>query len=75
MPFVTVKVIEGVFDDLRKRELAEQVTEAIVRVEGEAMRPVTWVAIEEVKSGDWYLGGQAKTTEDVLALAGATPVG
>jgi 4-oxalocrotonate tautomerase len=53
MPFVTVRVIEGVFDDLRKRELVEQLTEAMVRVEGEAMRPVTWVVVEEIKSGDW----------------------
>jgi 4-oxalocrotonate tautomerase len=75
MPFVTVKVIEGVFDDSRKRALVEQVTEAMVRVEGEAMRPLTWVVVEEIKSGDWYIGGAAKTTGDVLALAGATPVG
>jgi 4-oxalocrotonate tautomerase len=75
MPFVTVKVIEGVFDDARKRELAEQVTEAMVRVEGEAMRPLTWVVVEEIKSGDWYIGGAGKTTQDVLAVAGATPVG
>ena len=74
MPFVTVKVIEGVFDELRKRELVEQVTEAMVRVEGEAMRPLTWVVVEEIKSGDWYIGGAAKPTQDVLDLAG-TPVG
>jgi 4-oxalocrotonate tautomerase len=75
MPFVSVKVIEGVFDDSRKRQIAEQVTEAMVRVEGEAMRPVTWVVIEEVKSGDWSIGGNQLTTEAVLAMAGATPVG
>jgi 4-oxalocrotonate tautomerase len=75
MPFVSVKVIEGVFDEARKRQIVEQVTEAMVRVEGEALRPVTWVVVEEVHSGDWGIGGHAMTTEDVLALAGATPVG
>jgi 4-oxalocrotonate tautomerase len=75
MPFVTVKVIEGVFDDTRKRELVEQLTEAMVRVEGEAMRPLTWVVVEEIKSGDWYIGGAAKTTQDVLALGRPVPVG
>jgi 4-oxalocrotonate tautomerase len=75
MPFVSVKVIEGVFDDDRKRRIVEEVTEAMVRVEGEAMRPVTWVVLEEVKSGDWCIGGRRLTTEDVRAMAGATPVG
>ncbi|MCW2530974.1 MAG: 4-oxalocrotonate tautomerase [Blastococcus sp.] len=75
MPFVSVKVIEGVFDESRKRQIVEQVTEAMVRVEGEAMRPVTWVVVEEVRSGDWGIGGRAMTTEDVLALAGSAPVG
>jgi 4-oxalocrotonate tautomerase len=75
MPFVSVKVIEGVFDDTRKRQIIEQVTEAMVRVEGEAMRPVTTVVVEEVKSGDWGMGGRAMRAEDVLALAGAAPVG
>jgi 4-oxalocrotonate tautomerase len=72
MPFVQVKLIEGVFDDAQKREMASKVTEAMIAVEGENMRPVTWVVIEEVKSGDWWIGGTAKTADDVKALkAGA----
>ena len=39
------------------------------QVEGENMRRVTWVTIEEVDSGDWGLGGKALTTSDVHALA------
>jgi 4-oxalocrotonate tautomerase len=38
-------------------------------VEGENMRGVTWVTIEEVKSGDWGIGGKALTTNAVKALA------
>lgn len=75
MPFVSVKVTEGVFDDCRERQIAEPVTEAMVRVEGKAMRPVTWVVIEEATSGDWSIGGNQLTTEALLAMAGATPVG
>jgi hypothetical protein len=30
---------------------------------------VTWCVIEEVKSGDWSIGGQSLTTEDVHAMA------
>ena len=45
----------------------------MVSVEGEAMRGVTWTVIEEVKSGDWAIGGQPLTTSDVLALAATRP--
>jgi 4-oxalocrotonate tautomerase len=29
----------------------------MIEVEGEAMRHLTWVIIEEVKQGDWAIGG------------------
>jgi hypothetical protein len=32
-------------------------------------RPVTWVIVEEVKSGDWGIAGKPLTTSDVKALA------
>ena len=69
MPFVNVKVIEGVFDADDKRQIVEGVTEAMVAIEGENMRGVTWVVVQEVRSGDWGIGGHALTTEDVRALA------
>ena len=53
MPFVNVKLIEGVFDADQKREIIERVTETMVGIEGENMRQVTWVVVEEVQSGDW----------------------
>ena len=73
MPIVNVKVIEGVFDDDQKRSMIEKLTDAMVEVEGENMRGVTWVFIEESKSGDWGLGGQVLTTEAVKALAAGVP--
>jgi 4-oxalocrotonate tautomerase len=33
------------------------------------MRSVTVVIVEEVRSGDWGIGGQAMTTDAVRALA------
>jgi 4-oxalocrotonate tautomerase len=69
MPLVNVKLIQGVFDPAQKREMIEKLTETMVEIEGENMRGVTWVVIEEVKSGDWGIGGQALTTQDVRALA------
>lgn len=69
MPLVNVKIIEGVFNDSQKRSMVEKLTDAMVTIEGENMRGVTWVVIEEVKSGDWGIGGKTLTTEDVKALA------
>ena len=73
MPLVNVKLIEGVFTETQKQEIIEKVTDAMVEVEGEIMRGVTWVIVEEVKSGHWALGGKALTTADVHALAGGAP--
>lgn len=70
MPFINIKVIENVFSDEQKQQLLTRVTDAVVSVEGEAMRGVTWVAVEEVKSGDWAIGGQPLTTRAVHELAG-----
>jgi 4-oxalocrotonate tautomerase len=69
MPFVNVKLIEGVFDADQKREIVERLTDTMVEIEGENMRGVTWVVVEEVRSGDWGIGGKALSTEDVKALA------
>jgi 4-oxalocrotonate tautomerase len=74
MPFVNVKLIEGVFSDAQKHELIERLTDAMVSVEGEYMRKVTWVTLEEVKSGDWGIGGDAVTTAAIKALAAGAPV-
>ena len=32
------------------------------------MRPVTWVIVEEVTSGEWGIGGKGLTTQDVKDL-------
>lgn len=68
MPLITVKLIEDVFTREQKNQIIEEVTEAMVRVEGESMRQVTWVWIEEIKSGDLALGGKRLGTADVHAL-------
>jgi 4-oxalocrotonate tautomerase len=73
MPLVQVKLIEGVFSEAQKREMVHKLTEAMVSIEGEAMRPVTWVTVEEVKSGDWGIGGKPLTTAEVKALAARKP--
>ena len=68
MPFAEIKVIEGVFSDAEKRRMIEKVTEAIVSVEGENLREKTVVILEEVKSGNWGIGGTLLATQDVKNL-------
>ena len=68
MPMVTVKVIEGVFTREQKGEMIHKITDTMVEIEGENLRPVTWVLVEEVRSGDWGIGGNGLTTADVHAL-------
>ena len=75
MPFVNVKLIEGVFTPDQKRQIVRDLTEAMVAIEGENMRPVTWVVVEEVHSGDWGVAGNPLSTADVKALAAGAPVG
>jgi 4-oxalocrotonate tautomerase len=69
MPLLTVKMIEGVFTPTQKQEMVRKLTDTMVSIEGENMRPVTLVVLEEIKSGDWSVGGQAFSTGDVKALA------
>lgn len=69
MPMVTIDVIKDVFTPEQKQKLITRVTEAMIEVEGEGMRPVTWVRIQEFESGDWAIGGKALRAADVQALA------
>jgi 4-oxalocrotonate tautomerase len=69
MPLVTIDVIKDVFTPEQKRDLIDRVTAAMIAVEGERMRPVTWVRIQEFEGGDWAIGGKGLTAADVHALA------
>jgi 4-oxalocrotonate tautomerase len=71
MPFINIKVIQGVFTPEEKREMVERVSEAVIAVEGEALRPVTHTTITETPRGEWAVGGQAMTAEDVKRLRSA----
>lgn len=61
MPLITVNLIENVFNEEEKVAMITKLTDAMVAIEGEAMRPVTWVKIEEVPEGQWGIGGNALT--------------
>lgn len=65
MPLINVKLIEGVFTQEQKQEMIRKLTDTMVSIEGEYMRPMTLVIIDEIKSGDWGVGGSSFTTSDV----------
>ncbi|MEO8802054.1 MAG: tautomerase family protein [Rudaea sp.] len=69
MPLVTIDVIKDVFTPRQKQDLIAKVTDAMVAVEGEGLRGVTWVRIKEFEGGDWAIGGKALKASDVQALA------
>ena len=69
MPLIDIQLIRGVFTPDQKKTMIEKVTDAIISVEGEAMRSVTWVRVQETESGEWAIGGQPLTTAAVKAMA------
>lgn len=68
MPLVTIDVIKDVFSNEQKQQLIDKVTQAMIEVEGENMRSVTWVRIQEFASGDWAIGGRSLSASDVRDL-------
>lgn len=69
MPLIDIQLIKGVFTPDQKKTMIEKVTDAMVSVEGEAMRPVTWVRVQEIESGEWAIGGTPLTAGDVRTMA------
>jgi 4-oxalocrotonate tautomerase len=69
MPLVQIKGISGYLSLEQKQEIIRKVTDAVVSVEGEGLRPVTWVIVEDVPSGAWGVGGNPVTTDDLRSMA------
>jgi 4-oxalocrotonate tautomerase len=68
MPLINVKVMENVLTSEQKHELATRFTDEFAAVVGEAARPLTWVIIDDMRSGQLVIGGDAITTEAVKQL-------
>ena len=71
MPLIQISVVEGALTNQQKSQIISNVTESVLAVYGEGLRPHTWVIVNDVKSGQWGLGGQGLTTEAVKALMAA----
>lgn len=74
MPIIDVKVMEKVLSSEQKQALAAGITDVFVDVVGPPVRPVTWVVIQDVASGQWSMGGDPVTTEGVRELLGDASV-
>ena len=69
MPLAQIKGVSGYLTVEQKQEIIRKVTDAIVSVEGEGLRPVTWVLIEDVNSGEWGVAGKPVTAEDLHKIS------
>jgi 4-oxalocrotonate tautomerase len=70
MPLINVKVMENVLTADQKQDLATRFTDSFAAVVGEPVRPLTWVIIEDITSGQLVIGGDSITTDAVKELLG-----
>ena len=74
MPLVEIKVFEQELSAQQTQELIQRVTDVVASIVGENLRGATWVVVDEVKSGNWGVGGRALTLADVKALVAGKPL-
>jgi 4-oxalocrotonate tautomerase len=73
VPFIDVKVMEGVLTTEQKQKVAQGFTDVFADIVGSPARPLTWVVIQDVASGEWTMGGDPITTDGVKQLLGGEP--
>lgn len=54
MPFVTIRIVEGVKDEAKSR-IAKSVATAISEETGIAVKSI-WVVFEDVRPEEWFVG-------------------
>ncbi|MGR3342356.1 MAG: tautomerase family protein [Paracoccaceae bacterium] len=68
MPLIQVQVFEDELSQEQSKDLIDKITDAVTEVTSEKLRDMTWVIIDEVKSGHWGVGGNALGLDDVKKL-------
>lgn len=68
MPLIEIKHFEHEFTDDERDGIIRAITDTMVSFTGEKLRPYTWVVLQEVRSGNWGIGGNALGLPDVRAL-------
>jgi 4-oxalocrotonate tautomerase len=73
MPFVEIKVFEGELSEEQTQVMIQEITDVVVSFAGENLRQATWVVVQEVKSGNWGVGGKALGLNDIRAIQAGKP--
>jgi len=68
MPLVQIKIFENELNQQQSADLIKKITDVVAGVAGEKLRDVTWVVIEEIKSGQWGIAGNPLGLNDVKKL-------
>jgi len=63
MPFIKVKLIDGVFNHAQKQQIVARLVAAMDSLDGKKPRSATWVVIEEVKPGELDNGADSLNAE------------
>ena len=74
MPLVTIDLIDKVFTTEQKQDMIQKITNTMTEIEGEGLRSVTWVRINEFKEHHWGIGGQTLDAAAVQALRDSAEV-
>ncbi len=70
MPLIQIKGIGGYLTLEEKQTMISRVTDAVLSIEGEGLRNVTWVTIEDVEPGAWGVGGNPVTADMLREMSG-----
>lgn len=68
MPLIQVKVFKDELSADQSKDLIGKITDVVADVASKKLRDVTWVIIEEVKDGQWGVGGNALGLDDVRKI-------
>jgi 4-oxalocrotonate tautomerase len=75
MPVVNLRVMENVLSPEQKQAIAEQFTDTLASVIGEPVRELTWVIVDDIKTGQLNIGAKPITTEAVKEMLAGAPAG
>jgi 4-oxalocrotonate tautomerase len=70
MPLIEVKVFKDELTSEQTQALIQKITDAVAIVTSPKLRPVTWVVVQEIKDGNWGVGGEALTLAEVKNMVG-----
>lgn len=70
MPLIEVKVFKDELTSEQTRALIQKITDAVANVTSPKLRPVTWVVVQEIKDGNWGVGGEALALTEVKKMVG-----